>query len=88
MESLFFNHVLPVTMGRLSKALVFSVWLYSLLLWFYIVLRILVNRVPLFNSFIQGLPFFSFFNLGILSFVTSFVALVVYLTLWGSEKRE
>ena len=66
-----------------AKALILSVWLYSLLLWFYIVLRIVFRNVIMTNPFIGSFPFFSFYSLGVFSFALSFVSLLIYLTMWG-----
>ena len=71
-----------------AKALILSVWLYSLLLWFYIVLRIVFNNVPMFNRFIGSLPFLTFYSLGVISFALSFVSLTIYLTVWGTGAHK
>jgi hypothetical protein len=68
---------------RAIRAIVLSTWLYSLLLWLYVVVRITVNRVYMYNRFISSVPFFTFFSVGIISFALSFICLVVYLTMWG-----
>ena len=75
---------------KLLKALLLTTWLYSLLLWFYIVLRITINRVGLYNLFINSVPYLTFFTLGIISFSLSFLSLFAYLTLFGEaeNKRE
>jgi hypothetical protein len=68
---------------KIPKAFTISVWFYSLLLWFYVTLRVVFDRVSLTNRFIDYIPFFTFLNTGILSFVISFVSLLVYLMVWG-----
>jgi hypothetical protein len=68
---------------RIYKALLITTWLYSLLLWFYIVVRITVNRVPLLDRFIDAVPFLTFFSVGMISFALSFICLFIYLAIWG-----
>ncbi len=72
----------------LARALTLSVWLYSLFLWFYIVLRIVFSRVSLFSPFIDSVPFLTFFRLGMISFAVSFVSFFVYMAVWGLHPRE
>ena len=64
---------------RFWGAFALAVSVYSLLFWFYIVLRVVVDHVGLYNRFIDSVPFFTFFNLGIFTFLLSFAALVAYL---------
>lgn len=68
---------------RFTKAFLLTTWLYSLLLWFYIVMRITINRVHLFNPFIEGIPYLTFFSLGMISFALSFFCLLEYLATWS-----
>ena len=68
---------------RFWKVLTLSVCLYSLLFWLYLVLRIIINHINPFDRFIGFVPFFTFFNLGIFTFLLSFVSCVIYLTYWG-----
>jgi len=70
------------SLTKFWRALTLSVCLYSLLLWFYVVLRIVFSHVNLYSRFIDFVPFFNFLNLGILSFLLSFAACVIYLTFW------
>jgi hypothetical protein len=70
------------------RALMLSTWLYSLLLWVYIVARITINRVNPTSRFIPSVPFFTFINLGIISFVLSFICLIVYLSIWGFRDKD
>ena len=67
---------------KVLRALVLSTWFYSLLLWFYIVVRITINGVELNSRFIDAVPYFTFFRLGMISFILSFICLFTYLTLW------
>lgn len=68
---------------KIYKALVLTTWFYSLLLWLYIVLRITINRVNIFDRFIYSIPYLTFFSLGVISFIVSFVSLFVYVAIWG-----
>ena len=66
---------------KVVKAFLLTTWLYSLLLWFYIVLRIIVSRVNMTHLFIDSVPYLTFANLGMISFILSFVSLFAYLVL-------
>ncbi|MGD0805810.1 MAG: hypothetical protein ABSA11_17245 [Candidatus Bathyarchaeia archaeon] len=68
---------------KIVKALLLTTWLYSLLLWFYIVVRITVDGVSLNSLFIDGVPHLTFFTLGMISFTLSFICLFAYLILNG-----
>ena len=68
---------------RIPRALLLTTWLYSLLLWLYIVVRITVDRVDLLDPFIDAVPSLSFLRLGLISFVLSFICLFIYLAIWG-----
>jgi hypothetical protein len=68
---------------RVTKALVFTTWLYSLLLWLYLVARIILNKVNVFANVIYFVPYLSFWILGAISFTLSFTCLFVYLAVWG-----
>ena len=72
---------------KVVKALLFTTWLYSLLLWFYIVLRITISRVSLNSLFIDSVPYLSFYILGMISFSLSFISLFAYLAL-NHDQRE
>lgn len=62
------------------KALFFTLWLYTLLFWAYIVLRIVIDQVDLSSLVLNFVPFFTFMRLGALLFVVSMVFLFLYLT--------
>ncbi len=68
--------------SRFFRALVLTVALFSFLLWLYIVLRIVFNRVSMAADFIYGVHV-SFWVMGAGAFVVSFLATFVYLWLWG-----
>ena len=70
------------------KAITLSTWLYSLLFWLYIVARITINRVNPTSRFIPSVPFFTFMNLGVSTFILSFVCLIVYLSVWGFRDED
>ena len=70
------------------RAIILSFWLYSLLFWLYIVARIVINRVNPTSRFIPSVPFFTFMNLGVSTFILSFVCLIVYLSVWGFRDED
>jgi hypothetical protein len=70
------------------KALLLTTWLYSLLLWFYIVVRITIDKVELNSRFINFVPYLTFFTLGMISFSLSFISLFTYLTLYHLPEKE
>ena len=65
---------------RKKKALFATLWLYTLLFWFYIVLRIVVDQVQLYSLFLNYVPFFTFIGLGMYTFILSMVFLYLFLT--------
>jgi hypothetical protein len=69
--------------SRFLRALLLTVWLYSLLLWLYIVMRVLGEDVLLFMSFIDFIPWLLFWQLGAMSFLLSAACMLTYLFLWG-----
>jgi hypothetical protein len=75
--------------SRFLKAVVLSTWLYSLLLWAYICIRIVFTTSEVVypsNQFIDNVPGLTFLNLGISSFLLSFICLIIYLTFWGKAR--
>ncbi len=64
-------------MPRFLRGLLLTISLYNLLIWGYIVARIILNDVNPFDPFIDGIPI-SFYVLGIVSFVLSFAFMVLY----------
>lgn len=70
-------------LGYFLKGLVLATWLYSLLLWVYIVMRIVFSNVHMSSVFIDGIPNITFLNLGIFSFCLSFASLIIFVTFWG-----
>ena len=73
---------------QIKRAVVLSTWLYSLLLWLYIVARIIISRVSVYSRFLDPVPFFTFITLGIISFAVSFICLIVYLAIWGFTENN
>lgn len=67
--------------NRFFRALVLTVGIFSFLLWLYIILRIVFNHVSMGADFIYGVRI-SFWVLGAISFVVSFLCTFVYLWLW------
>ncbi len=69
--------------SRLFRSLVLATSVFSLLLWVYIVIRIVFNDVDVTTPFVDAVPFLSFEVLGALTFGLSFVCTVLYFWLWG-----
>ncbi|MGA2386085.1 MAG: hypothetical protein ABSG33_06095 [Candidatus Bathyarchaeia archaeon] len=65
---------------RKKKALFLTFWMYTLLLWLYIVARIVVDHVPLDALYVNFVPFFTFIRLGAIAFVLSMIFMYLYLT--------
>lgn len=61
------------------KALFLVLWVHSLLIWLYIVARIIVNHVHVVSPFLDAIPFLSFMTLGIITFVLSMIFMFLYL---------
>ncbi|HLE54158.1 MAG TPA: hypothetical protein VI999_02800 [Thermoplasmata archaeon] len=74
--------------SRLFRSLVLTTWVFSFLLWLYIVARILVDDVDVHTPFLDSVPSVSFSALGVFSFGVSFLSMFVYLWLWGSFDRS
>lgn len=80
--------VIPfVRANRFFRAFVLTVAVFSFLLWFYIILRIVFNRVSLSAPFIVGIPGVTFVGLGAFSFGVSFVFTFLYLWIWARFDR-
>ncbi len=56
-----------------------TLWFYSFILWLYIVARIIIDDVRLNSLFLDYIPFLTFINLGIISFLSSMVFMYMYL---------
>jgi hypothetical protein len=69
--------------SRLLRALLLTGWLYGLLLWLYIIMRILGEDILLFMSFIDFIPWLLYWQLGALSFLFSAACMLTYLYYWG-----
>lgn len=69
--------------SRLLRALLLTGWLYGLLLWLYIIMRILGEDVLLFMSFLDFIPWLLYWQLGALSFLFSAACMLTYLYYWG-----
>jgi len=71
--------------SRFFRALVLSAWLYSLMLWLYIVARILISGADVHYPFVDSIPSISISAMGVASFLLSFVSMAVYFTLWWKQ---
>jgi hypothetical protein len=69
--------------SRILRALVFSTWLYSLMLWLYIVARVVISGVDVHYPFLDSIPSISISALGAASFLASFISMAIYFTFWG-----
>ena len=61
------------------KALYFTFWVHSFLIWVYLCTRIIVNDAWWEDLFIDYIPIITFEKLGIVSFLFSFVFLYMFL---------
>ncbi len=66
------------------RALVATTWLFSMLLWLFVVARIVVDGVNVYWPFIDRFPLISISEVGVAAFILSFVCMFTYLTLWGN----
>jgi len=71
-----------------KKALFFTLWLYTFLLWLYIVARIVIDQVGLDSLFLNQVPFFTFIRLGIVAFVLSMIFLYMFLAAGNIERPD
>ncbi len=70
---------LEVLIIRKKKALFATLWLYTFLLWLYIVARIVIDHVGLDSLFLNYVPFFTFMRLGFIAFVLSMIFMYMFL---------
>jgi hypothetical protein len=68
---------------KFLRALLLTTWLYSLLLWFYIVVKITIDQVDMNLRFISAIPYLTFYRLGMISFALSSISLFTYLYIFG-----
>jgi len=73
--------------SQFFRSLVLTTWFFSLLLWLYIVARIVVNGVDVHTPFVDSVPSVSFSALGAFAFGLSSLSMFVYLWIWGSFGR-
>jgi hypothetical protein len=69
--------------SRFPRALVLTTAVYSMLLWLYVVGRLVFSGVDVTYPFLDSVPGISIAAVGIAAFVVSFACTLVYLTLWG-----
>jgi hypothetical protein len=69
--------------SRFLRALVLTTWVFSSLLWLYIVVRVVINGVDPPAPFLGSVPSLSFSALGAFAFGLSFLSMFLYLWLWG-----
>ncbi len=69
--------------SRFLHALVVTAWVASLLVWLYIVLRVVFNGVDVHWPFVDSIPSISISAVGALSFSVFVASTFVYLWLWG-----
>jgi hypothetical protein len=63
-----------------KKAIFFTLWLYTFLIWLYVVARIIFDYVSPNDPFVYSVPYFTFAELGAISFVVSMIFMYFYLT--------
>ena len=68
--------------SRFLRAVVLSAWLYSLMLWLYIVARILISGADVHYPFVDSIPSISISAMGVASFLISFICMAIYFTYW------
>ncbi len=73
---------------KVAKALLITVGFFSFLFWIYVVARVLISHVRLYNPFISFIPFLSFFTVGIISFLVSFVCFFAYLVFYTDSEKS
>jgi hypothetical protein len=76
-----------VKASRFLRALVFTTWVYSTLLWLYIVVRVVVSGVDVHWPFYDSIQGISISVVGTIAFGLSAVAMFVYLWIWGFKLR-
>ena len=62
------------------KAVFLTLSIYTFLLWLYIAARIIFSCVSVFDPFINGVPFLTFWIMGIIAFVLSMLFTYLFLT--------
>ena len=78
---------------KLARALVFAIWLYSLLAFLYVFFRIIFNShaVGPWDPVFGWIPYLTFWRMGVITFISGFASLVIYITVWGlpcDERRK
>lgn len=71
---------------RILRSTLLAVSVYAPLFWIYIVLRIVFDNVGVFDLFIDGVPYFSFWITGIWAFLIGFISLVAYLSIRDTSR--
>ncbi len=80
--------VLPyLRKSRFLRALVLTAWVGSLLVWLYVVARVVVNVVDVHWPFVDSVPSISVSAMGAFSFGLFCVSMFAYLWLWGRFDR-
>lgn len=73
-------------MSRFLRALLLATCIYSFLMWIYTIARIIVSNIDPWELFISYIPI-PFYIVGIISFVVSFICMVLYLYYWGFSRN-
>ncbi|TLZ56996.1 MAG: hypothetical protein E6K17_03445 [Methanobacteriota archaeon] len=74
--------------SRFFRSLVLTTWFFSVLLWLYVIARIIVNQVDVHMPFVDSVPSVSFSAMGAIAFGLSFTSMFIYLWLWGRFDRR
>ena len=67
------------------RSLVLTTWIYSTLLWLYILVRIIVSGVDVHYPFVDSIQFISISATGVFAFGLSFLSMFLYLAIWGKS---
>ncbi len=73
--------------SRFLRALTLTAWVGSLLVWLYIVARVVVNVVDVHWPFVDSVPAISISAMGAFAFGLFCVSMFLYLWLWGRFGR-
>lgn len=70
------------------RSLVLTSWVSSLLLWLYIVVRIVVNGVDVHWPFVDSIQYISVSEMGAFAFGLFSLSMFIYLAVWGNFDKQ
>jgi hypothetical protein len=65
------------------RSLILTTAVFSMLLWLYIVVRIVISGVDVHYPFVDSIPAISISAMGVFAFGLSFLCTFIYLAIWG-----